>query len=438
MINRREFIKKLAVGGAAASMLGQIGTGPDFFGVREARASERNRLVFLSDLHLGAVAAYAPLSEHVVDLASFLERLNDRTDVAELVLLGDIFDDWVFPTEDTPLAFADILDAPQNASVIAALQDICNNPNIQTTYVTGNHDLLSWQEENRLAIAQTFPQMTILSDAPGLGAYSKDGVIWAEHGHRYCLFNAPDIWSHQGSHLPLGYFITRLASSKSVTDHRMYHPSDVLNALLKETAASLNRSRKGLPPYWAGPDTEGIVDDALIVALFNAMAFWAGKRPRDRFILNGKDGFQRNPMVERVAFLYDTIFSQWPERQNIVTRLIAVTNDLEKMYATAELLLTMPERIRPLYPFTPRIVLFGHTHQPCLFYHAHGKGTVYANTGTWVDDKPMTWVEIEVTEPSPSQRSYRIELWYNDEAQPRQFATIVVDNGGGSIPTGSR
>lgn len=429
MINRREFIKKMAIGGAAATMVGQLGTGSDLFSVREAHASERNRLVFLSDLHLGAVAQYASTSEHLVQLSTFLEHLSERADVAELILLGDIFDDWVFPVEEAPLAFTDILTAPQNASVIAALQNICNHPDIQTTYVTGNHDLLSWQEENQLAIAETFPGIAIRSDAPGLGFYSKDDVIWAEHGHRYCLFNAPDIWSHPGGYLPLGYFISRLYTSKSVADHQVYHPYDTLNTLLRETAKVLNQSRNGLPPYWSGPGTEGIVDDALIVALFNAMALWAGKHPRDRFILNGKDGFQKNPMVERVAFLYDTIFSQWPARQNIVTKLTAFTNDLEKMYATAELLLMMPERIRPLYPFTPRIVLFGHTHQPCIFFHEHGKGTVYANTGTWVDEKPMTWIEIEVTEPNDNQRSYRIELWYYNEEQPKQFATIVVDKG---------
>lgn len=429
MINRRDFIKKVALGGAAASMLGRIGTGPDFFSAQEAHASERNRLVFLSDVHLGAVADYAPTSEHLVELTAFLKHLNQRTDVAELVLLGDIFDDWVFPVEEPPLAFTAILDAPHNASVIAALRDVCNNPDIQTTYVTGNHDLLSWEEENRQAIAATFPGIAIRSDAPGLGFYSKDDVIWAEHGHRYSLFNAPDIWSHEGSHLPLGYFISRLYTSKSVTDHWMYSPDDILHTLLKDTAESLNRTRKGLPPYWAGPGTEGIVDDALIVALFNAMALWAGKRPRDRFTMNGKDGFQRNPMVERVAFLYDTIFSQWPARQNIVTKLTAFMNDLEKMVATAELLLMMPERIRPLYPFAPRIVLFGHTHQPCLFFHGQGKGRIYANTGTWVDEKPMTWVEIEVTNPNDTQRSYRTELWYYNEDQPRQFATILVDNG---------
>ena len=84
------------------------------------------------------------------------------------------------------------------------------NQYIQVTYVTGNHDLLSFEPATKTLIQRTFPEMVICSEEPGLGAYSIDEVLWAEHGHRYSLFNAPDTWSHDKSHLPLGYLPQRL------------------------------------------------------------------------------------------------------------------------------------------------------------------------------------------------------------------------------------
>jgi hypothetical protein len=99
---------------------------------------------------------------------------------------------------------------------------------IKVTYVVGNHDMLSFKEDNKREIQHAFPGMNIISDSPGMGAYNKDNVIWAEHGHRYTMFNAPDTWSHPGSHLPLGYFVSRLAASNSqnngevVTTHELY------------------------------------------------------------------------------------------------------------------------------------------------------------------------------------------------------------------------
>lgn len=426
MINRRDFIKKMAVGGAVASVFGHLGTGARLLGPRDAVAAESKRVVFLSDVHLSADAEHAAMSAHLVDLAAFLDNLNTRKNVAEVVLLGDIFEGWAIPAESVPTSFLDILDAPQNASVVSALQGLCANPEIGVTYVTGNHDLLSFEAVNRQAIAETFPGMTIVSEAPGLGAYAKDEVIWAEHGHRYTLFNAPDVWSHEGSHLPLGYFITRLASSKSAVDGRVYPTPDLLNRLLKDTAGALNRTRGNREPYVTGPNAEGVIDDVLIVAIFNAIALWAGKRPRDVFVMDGLDGFAEDPFVESVALLYDRIYSEWPARQNIVNKRVAFFSDLGEMDAAADLLLFMPEQILQFYPFAPRIVLFGHTHKPCLAFHGWGGGTIYANTGTWTDDHPMTWVEIEIAEPAVDLRAYRVELWFYNEIAPKQVASIIV------------
>jgi hypothetical protein len=65
-------------------------------------------------------ANYSWLVDHANDLAQFINEVNARDDVAELVILGDLLDDWVSPVKDSPQAFADILAASNNAGIVAA------------------------------------------------------------------------------------------------------------------------------------------------------------------------------------------------------------------------------------------------------------------------------------------------------------------------------
>jgi UDP-2,3-diacylglucosamine pyrophosphatase LpxH len=86
----------------------------------------------------------------------------------------------------------------------------------------------------------------------------------------------------------------------------------------------------------------------------------------------------------------------------------------------------MPQYLQDKYPFTPRIILFGHTHQAAFQYHSGDMDTIYVNTGTWIDNKPMTWVEIEIASAEEGQQLYVVSLWFNGESSPRQTATLTV------------
>ncbi len=425
-MKRRDFLKGMAVTGVAASVASGLGIIPSLFTPRPARAAQRNKLVFISDLHMNVDGTYSWLVKHAVDLARFLNNVNSRDDVAELVILGDLLDDWVSPAEYTPQTFIDILAANYNNGVVPALQEICHNPNIAVTYVVGNHDMLSFELQNKEVIADTFPGMTIISDSPGLGAYTRDKVIWAEHGHRYTLFNAPDTWSRSGGHLPLGYFISRLVASKSLTSGKLYTTPDVLDRFVKSPTEVIARMQGDSRSHVPGGAVEGILDDAFIIAVFNAISLWTDHWPWSKFIMDGMDDFKSDPSVEDIAFTYDTIFSGWPSRQDIVDHYEAVFNDLGHLSSPANLLFEMPDRIKDRYPFTPRIVLFGHTHEAAFQYHSGQVETIYANTGTWIDAKPMTWVEVEITEGDDGQRSYTVSLWFYGENSPRYTGTLVV------------
>ena len=419
-MKRRDFLKGMAVSGAAASVASGLGIIPTLLTPQTAHAGGRNKLVFISDLHMNVNGNYSWLVKHAWDLARFLNNVNTRNDVAELIILGDLLDDWVSPVKYTPQTFADILADNYNNGVVPALQKVCYNRNIAVTYVVGNHDMLSFEAQNRDVIARTFPGMTIISDPLGLQAYVKDKVIWAEHGHRYTLFNASDTWSRLGGHLPMGYFISRLAASKSLTEGRTYTTPDVLDRFVKSPAEVSNYLQQGGYDGKVG----GIIDDAFIIAVFNAIALWSGNRFLDKFTMNKLDKFTRDPSVENIAFTYDTILSGWPSRHNIVDRNEAVFNDLGHLGSAANLLFEMPDRIKNLYPFTPRIVLFGHTHQAAFQYHSGEVETIYANTGTWIDSKPMTWVEIEINDGDSGKRYYTVSLWFYGENSPKQSGIV--------------
>ncbi len=393
-----------------------------FWTAQNANAAERNKLIFISDLHMNVDANYSWLVRHTDKLARFLHAVNARDDVAELIILGDLLDDWVTPAKISPHAFSDILAASNNAGIVAALQAVCNNPNIKVTYVVGNHDMLSFGDANKAIIAHTFPGMNIISESPGLGAYTKDDVIWAEHGHRYCLFNAPDIWSRPGSHLPMGYFISRLVASKAARTGHVITTPDLLKAFINPSSVNSSQMETGE----IGDD----FDDAALIALFNAIALWSGNWPWDRFTMNKLDNYNTDPSVEDIAFTFDTIFSDWPARQNRVSKEEAVLDELGSLISAANLIFKMPDSLKDKYPFTPRIILFGHTHQAAFrhkFKHRLGDvDTIYANTGTWIDSKPMTWVEVKITAGKPGQKLYEVSLWLHGKKRPWQRGTITV------------
>jgi hypothetical protein len=104
-----------------------------------------------------------------------------------------------------------------------------------------------FMEDNKSVIQEAFPGLNIISDSPGMGVYTKDNVIWAEHGHRYTMFNAPDTWARVGSHLPLGYFISRLAASSSLNTGQVVTTPELLDQYVKHPVhvEPLRHARRG-------------------------------------------------------------------------------------------------------------------------------------------------------------------------------------------------
>lgn len=380
-------------------------------------AAERDTVLFLSDLHMNVDGTYSWLVHHTGDLAAFLDEVNHRADVAEVVILGDMVDLWVSPAEGRPNTIADVLAASTNTEVVAALRRLCANPSLKVTYVVGNHDMLSFEPEGMQTLTAAFPGLRIESESPGMGAYTKDEVIWAEHGHRYTMFNAPDTWSRPGGHLPLGYFISRMVATRSARTKQVVTTPEVLDTFVKQSAGAAG------PP--AGSGVTGVFDDAFVIAVFDAVALWCEVWPWDRFVMNDTDGFYSDPRVLSISTTYEKIYGKWPARQDRVSQVVAVWDDVGHLAPAANLIFEMPEHLRGKYPFTPRIVIFGHTHEAAFQYHAGEPDTVYVNSGTWIDGKPMTWVEVEKGNDG-GQRTYAVSLWFRGEDRPRQSTTLRV------------
>ncbi len=424
-MDRREFLKNIAAAGIIASLGKHATAGKTAVSSSFNRPEGRNTLVFISDLHMNISSGYSWLSDHIQPLADFLSGLNTRTDVSELIILGDLVDNWVTPVDASPQSFSDILSDSINTPVISALQNICSNPDIKVTYVTGNHDMLNFEPENQNILLSFFPDMKIITNSPGYGSYALDNILWAEHGHRYCLFNAPDTWSRNNGNIPLGYFITRLAASRSLSDNQVHTTPEVLDYFMKLPGEELNRILAEYKGQSIKAPEKGIVEDALIIAVYEAISVWAGIAPWDRYIMNGLDNWDTNPLVASIGIIYDEIFSKWPDRQDIVGNIEAVLDDIGHLGGAANLLFEMPPWLKKSYPFTPGIVLFGHTHHAAMQYHAEGNGTIYANTGTWIDKSPMSWVEVIIDNNSNS-RQYTVDLWFHGDSEPKQSASISV------------
>ncbi len=370
---------------------------------------ERSVIVIISDLHLGMDDRFAEIQKNRAPLVDFLQQLRRAPNIKELVIAGDLIDEWFIPADTDTYAgksqkeFAQAV-AANNKDVVDAFNDIIRDGTIKMTYVPGNHDLLITSE----SIQAIFPGMAEARDARGLGTYSPDGhpEIAIEHGHRYNFFCAPDPISNQsiapGSILPPGYFFTRIATL-SVVEGKP-EPGKIRPPV---TPNRLGESQNLEFLYWK-------VWDALMTALPIKEDF------EEKIIVTNIDGFtepyamsdvmplQAEPGGVIDVNLFKGIQDTWDQRQalNRVAVNIPVRDAIIKSASAAE----MDRQAVVQYFHNPesdtRIVVFGHSHEPRMIpSETHdGKTAVYVNSGTWIDKNEMPTMTFVVITPKESAR----------------------------------
>jgi UDP-2,3-diacylglucosamine pyrophosphatase LpxH len=358
--------------------------------------SDRNLIVVISDIHLGADAAYAETKENVAYLVNFLGQIRDSRSVNELVIAGDLIDEWFVPaTTDTYKGKdqADFVDrlAASNKGVFDLLNEIIGKKIITVTYVPGNHDL----GVTAANIDRILPGISQARDAgnPAVGTYSPSGLpeIAIEHSHRYNFFCAPDPFSNQdvapGTIMPPGYFLTRIAALHIQQGCKVL--KDVIPPVTPNSSGDASQTM--LYIYWK--NWEGTLNYLPIDNYFS-----------EKIIVTNLNGFTGNLSVNDLlptqstpggtisTKLYNGIQSSWVQR--CAYNHVAVPIPALEAIAGSSTVAESDTMAVTQYLMNPqsavRIVVFGHTHDPKIKVRTNHAGlkSLYANSGTWIDDNP--------------------------------------------------
>jgi len=384
--------------------------------------NERSMVIAVSDIHLGADTRYSQFDANGAgNGAAFIEFLNKISvspNVKELVIAGDLLDEWIIPgavdTFDTAhggtqATFIDRI-AVTHAAVITAIKNVMAS-GVTVTYVIGNHDMLVDPSD----LTRILPGINQAAmDVRGVAKYSPAGrsELGIEHGHRYNIFAAPDTFSKPGSILPAGYFFARVGTT-SVTEGLPAKTYEIPTV----TKNGLSASQDNLFYYWQS--WKGILTGLYVNESFT-----------DKFIVTNIDGYtekygladffpsQAAPGGIIDVNLYKGIQDNWPARcvQNNVpmdiptsTAIInaALASDLDNQAKVQYFSNT--KTAAGDYYFGKRVAIFGHSHEARIITSNNlgAKKCVYANTGTWIDSNPAgtTMNFVVVTPPKTAAGS---------------------------------
>jgi UDP-2,3-diacylglucosamine pyrophosphatase LpxH len=386
--------------------------------------NERNMIVVISDLHLGADLAYAECMNNLGALEKLLKQIKASPDVKELVIAGDLLDEWFVPATINTYQGKDQSDfvqhiAATNKGVFDAINSIIKEGYILFTYVPGNHDLTITAAN----IESVLPGINQARDEVlGLGTYSPVDYpkIAIEHGHRYNFFCAPDPVSNQdiapGTIMPPGYFFTRIAALYKTQNHQL--PVNTLPVVTENISGG--ESQDLLFRYWKK-------------WAFTMSMFPLTNRYDEEIIQTNLNGFTGNYSVNDLipsqsspgGFIHLDLFNgiqeSWDERQtyNNVPIHISTARAIDSVISVTE----TDYQANLQYFMNPasdkRIVVFGHTHEPKIVATEKfdNKKCIYANSGTWIDHNPnkTTMNFVVITPQSADPSSLTLVKLYNFE-----------------------
>lgn len=398
--------------------------------------NQRTMIVCISDLHLGANDAYAELTHNRDALVSFLEHIRYSPNVKELVIAGDLIDEWFIPMHldtfngKTQLDFTKAV-ASNNKSVFDAFNNIIKDGNVKVTYVPGNHDLLIDSED----IQSIMPGISETRDVRGLGAYNSSDFpeLVIEHGHRYNFYCAPD-YSNQtltqtDTILPPGYFFTRMATS-SVVQGRPKLDID-FPPVQKNDLGEVQFLYFLYWNVWKGLISDFPVEEGLDKKAINT----------------GIDGFSecyaisdflpyQNPEDDDYidVNLYKGIIEGWDERQT--NNLVPVKIPTDEAVLKGAFASHLDDQSGVQFFNNPdsdkRIVIFGHSHEARVItsFNEKQEKQVYVNSGTWIDKNKCTMTFVVVVPPKSedSAPTYASLYQYSPSGDIKKLESQALTN----------
>jgi len=384
----------------------------------------RSQIVVISDIHLGVSDSFAECVKNRSALVDFLNQTRNSPNIKELVIDGDFLDEWVLPMDyimpPSESALVDTI-AANNKTVIEAFNNIIGDGNIKVTYIHGNHDMLVTAAD----IQRIFPGINqSRDDAQGLSTYvtGVNSEIAIEHGHRYVFSCSPDPISNRNitqngtSILPVGYFFTRIAASSLVEGNPA--TSNVLPEI------NANQNDPGQLGYYVYAKTlAAVLSKVPVKEAFSAKVLQTQiDGYTENYAINDLMPYQ-DPSTGKLAVnLYKGIVETWEKRQELngVPVLVplkdAILKSTDDLFEDSQAKTQYFDR-----DSSKRIVVFGHTHvaklEPCT--NVEGQKTIYANTGTWIDntqdDPAMTYIIITLPEGNSAVESVSLYQYSADK-----------------------
>ncbi len=356
------------------------------------KSSVRTKRIYISDVHMSAGKESTGKKtkgknkyshdwiwlgpKEANKFVSFLKYLYEAKDVKEIILLGDIMDDWVCPVDMVPPTFDDIIRASNNSEIVKYLKLIGKHEDIKVIYMPGNHDMSITRE----CIEKNFPGIVFGGSAANDSIYRTSRLL-AEHGSAHALFNAPDPVNNPRNRLPLGYFISRVVATKA--------------------------AKTGSPErhYWTYIDDflELLGPQKMPESVFEAILEEADLPEDVEISMHPVAGKKNKVNAKQIKERYANIYDQWQTHHGPGMAFKAVMAEIGWLGDLAD---TLSKKS------ATRVIIFGHSHDSELDKDSwFVKDRIYANCGSWSDEqKPQTFVETE--KDKSNRRHYvRLKAW---------------------------
>lgn len=362
--------------------------------------SARDKIVIISDLHLGNDLSYSETVKHMERLEQFLGEVRTSATIKELVLNGDIIDEWYIPTRIDSYGGGTQADfvrktVTANQGIFNLLNGIIKDGKIKVTYIPGNHDMGFTAENINIAM----PGVNQARDSEekfGIGSYNPEGYpqIVIEHGHRYDFFSSITPGANEsdapGGTLPPGYFFARIAANSFTDPTTPTAATKVPEVVLNDPGNAEQYTKNIYYTLWK---------EVLSTVIYVKDNF------NDPIIKTNVGNYTRTYSINDILphnratdgsiqmNLYNGLFTQenWDARLKY-NNVTVMTNINEAIVGSLETEFIDDQANVQYFKNEDsdiRIVIFGHTHLPKMTLSTNRKGEacLYTNSGTWEDEK---------------------------------------------------
>ncbi|XP_067933360.1 uncharacterized protein [Watersipora subatra] len=335
----------------------------------DVREVEKRKVIALSDLHLGGSWAKGMDWKLEKYLNGILETA--KTEVACVVLLGDVFEMWLEKFAEVPPNNSERVEMWKEAAVVlsTAVNKLVNDCSVKVYYVRGNHD----HEITEQDVADIFdapvtfvPCTLILRIQTGEDAEHR---VRFAHGHEWDIFNSYMLHHTNNllSHRPIGYYIARAVATAGKEEAQ----SEVEDLLIGLATTLLSM----VPAALEDDLVDTLIHPGQQRSLLETLFEGAFKVKNIEFLRNAKCKVGADKWI-RLDTLLDyplmRLCGAMVGRQDVFHMLKAATGDYKKFIRRCD----------------EDVLVLAHTHRWDLkkYKNYRGNQIVYANTGCWTNN----------------------------------------------------